>query len=325
MNNKVMTVRGEIGPEQLGKCLIHQHVLFGYPGWQGAVRTFDHEEAMAYVLEILNEAKKRHGLTTVVDATPADCGRDVEFLKDVSERSGIHIIASSGYYYEGEGATGYFKLRSMVGDAPKEIYEMMKKEVTVGVGNTGIRTGVIKVATSADEITSYEDMFLRAAGRVSAETGVKIITHTQSGKLGAEQVRRLVSYGAEADCIMVGHLDGCADMDTLMEIFELGAYGGFDRLGLQNMAGVIPESRRLALIVGLAASGYGKRIMLAHDSFGWLTGEPCIYTEQQKKDLANWNWVHVFENIVPTLKRMGVPEKMADAMVEANPQMFLCR
>lgn len=324
MNHKVMTVRGEIGAEDIGKCLMHQHVLFGYPGWQGAVKAFDYEEAMAYVLGLLNQAKEQYGLTTIVDATPGDCGQNMKFLKDVSERSGIHIIASSGYYYEGEGATGYFKMRSMVGDAPKEIYEMIKKEVTMGVGNTGIRTGIIKVATSAEEITAYEDMFLRAAGRVSQETGVKIITHTQEGKQGAEQVRRLVEYGAKADHIMVGHLDGCADIEELFTIFEQGAYGAFDRLGLQNMAGVIPESRRLALIAGLTASGYGERIMLAHDSFGWLTGDPCLYTKEQEQNLKNWNWIHVFQNIIPALKKMGVPDKIADDMVEKNPQAFLC-
>ena len=163
----VQTVLGPVPAEQLGRCLSHQHVLFGYPGWEGAVLApFRWEEALEQASAVLNDAKERCGLRTVIDATPADCGRNVAFLKAVSERTGIHIVASSGYYYEGEGAPAYFKFRMAYGNAAEEIYQMMHREVIEGVGDTGVRTGVLKVATSAGQITDYEDLFLRAAARV---------------------------------------------------------------------------------------------------------------------------------------------------------------
>ncbi len=319
----VQTVTGSVYAKKLGKCLSHQHVLFGYPGWEGAVLSpFCWKEAMDEAVRVLLDAKERCGLQTIVDATPADCGRKVEFLRELSEKTGIYIIASSGYYYEGEGAPAYFKFRMAYGNAAEEIYEMMKKEVTVGVGDTGIRTGVMKVATSKDCITEYEDLFLRAAARVSKETGTRIITHTQGGTMGSEQARRLISYGVKPEHIMIGHLDNCNDMDELLKIFEQGVYGGFDRMGIQGFTGALPENRRMAMIVGIVGSGYGNRIILSHDSIIKMLGDPWIYSKKDEEDLKNWNWTHVFEDIIPTLQEMGVSKQTAEAFVEANPQIF---
>lgn len=321
MENYVQTVLGPIQASQLGRTLSHQHVLFGYPGWENAVLSpFRWDEALNQAAEVLNDAKDRCGLHTVIDATPADCGRKVDFLKAVSERTGIHIVASSGYYYEGEGSPAYFKFRMSYGNAPEEIYQMMFREVTQGVGDTGIRTGVIKVATSAGQITDYEDLFLRAAAQVSAETGVRIITHTQGGTMGAEQARRLIIYGAKPEHIMIGHLDNCTDMNELLHIFEQGVYGGFDRMGIQGFTGALPENRRLAEIVGLAGSGYGDRIILSHDSIIRMLGDPWVYSEQDAKDLAHWNWTHVFEDTLPKLQEMGLSAEITEAMVADNPQ-----
>lgn len=315
----VQTATGPVPANQLGRCLSHQHVLFGYPGWEGGA-PFRWEETLEQAAAVLLDAKERCRLQTVIDATPADCGRKVDFLKAVSERTGVYIVASSGYYYEGEGAPAYFKFRMSYGNAAEEIYEMMRQEILQGVGDTGIRTGVIKVATSAGQITEYEDLFLRAAGRVSAETGTRIITHTQGGTMGAEQARRLITYGAKPEHIMIGHLDNCTDMHELLNIFEQGVYGGFDRLGIQGFTGALPESRRLAEIVGLAGSGYGDRLILSHDSIIRMLGAPWVYSVQDAKDLAHWNWTHVFEDILPKLQEMGLSEKAAEAMVSDNPQ-----
>lgn len=319
MAQMIQTVTGPVPADQMGRCLSHQHVLFGYPGWEGAA-PFRWEESLEKAVAVLLDAKKRCGLQTVIDATPADCGRKVDFLKAVSDRTGVYIVASSGYYYEGEGAPAYFKFRMAYGNAAEEIYQMMRREVLQGVGDTGIRTGVIKVATSAGQITEYEDLFLRAAGRVSAETGTRIITHTQGGTMGAEQARRLISYGAKPEHIMIGHLDNCTDMHELLNIFEQGVYGGFDRLGIQGFTGALPESRRLAEIVGLAGSGYGDKLILSHDSVVCMLGEPWVYSEQDAKDLVHWNWTHVFEGVLPRLQEMGLSEKAAEAMVSENPQ-----
>jgi len=272
----------------------------------------------------VNAKGQNHGGKTVIDATPGDCGRNVEFLKEVSDKSGVNIVASTGYYYESEGSPSYFKFRMAYGNALEEIYRMMHKEVCEGVGTTGIRCGVIKVSSSANIITEYEDLFLKAAARVSAETGVRIITHTQAGTMGAEQAKRLIEYGASPNHIMIGHLDNCTDMNELFNIFEQGVYGGFDRMGIQGFTGAYPENRRLAAVFGLAGSGFADRIILSHDSIVQMLGDPWIYSEQDAKDLENWTWTHIFEHIMPRLEEMGLPSSVVCKFVEDNPNALFC-
>ena len=102
--------------------------------------------------------------------------------------------------------------------------------------------------------------------------------------------------------------------------FVVGHYGGFDRLGIQGFTGALPESRRLAEIVGLAGSGYADKLILSHDSIIRMLGDPWVYSEQDARDLAHWNWIHVFEDILPRLQEMGLRPEQAEAMVTANPQ-----
>ena len=317
----IHTVTGFVEPEKMGRCLSHQHVIFGYPGWENAVLTpFRKEEFLPKAEQVLLDAKERCGLQTIIDATPGDCGRDPEVLYELAKRTGMNIVASTGYYYEGEGAPAYFKFRMAYGNAEEEIYQMMRTEVREGIHGTGIKAGVIKVATSAGEITPYEDLFLRAAAKVSVEEQVPIITHTQGGTMGSEQAKRLKAYGADPNHIMIGHLDNCNDLNELLNIFEEGVYGGFDRLGIQGFTGALPENRRLAAIAGIAGSGYADKIILSHDSIIQMLGDPWIYSEQNAKDLADWNWTHVFEDILPQLQKMGLSEDVTETFVTANPQ-----
>ena len=324
MKRFVQTVTGPVAPENLGRILSHQHILFGYPGWQNAVAApFKEEEQIEKACRVLNDAKERFGLKTIVDATPGDCGRMPEFLKKVSERTGVNIVMTSGYYYEGEGSPAYFKFRMAYGNAEQEIYNMMYKEVTEGVGDTGIKAGVVKVSSSKGVITDYEDLFMRAAARVSAETDTPIITHTQGGTMGSEQARRLIEYGADPNHIVIGHLDNCTDVDEILKIAEQGVYLGFDRMGIQGFTGSPMETRKLVIIFGVAGLGYADRICLAHDSLVTMLGDPWIYTPEDAEYLKDWDYVHVFKNIIPKLIEMGLPAETAEKFVTENPRKML--
>ena len=57
-------------------------------------------------------------------------GRQPEIYREISEKSGVNVICSTGYYYEGEGATAYFKFRSTLGDIEEEVFELFMKEIT---------------------------------------------------------------------------------------------------------------------------------------------------------------------------------------------------
>jgi phosphotriesterase-related protein len=317
----VNTVTGQIPPKDLGITLMHEHVVFGYPGWSGdcTLAPYDRKAALAAALPVMEDIKAC-GVRTFVDATPNETGRDPELLKEVSERSGINIVCATGYYYEEMGAPAYFKFRSRLGDAEKEIYDMFTAEITHGIANTGIRAGVIKLASSKDVITDYEKMFFRAAARVQKETGVPIITHTQDGSMGPQQAQLLIDHGADPAQIMIGHMSDNTSIQYHVEVLSKGVFDGFDRMGIQGLPGFPTDEEKYAVILGLIGIGHEDRIIISHDTIAQWLGRPYPEMPEPIKSLmANWTPTHLCRNIIPFLKKAGVTEEQAQKILVENP------
>lgn len=323
MSRMINSVCGPISADELGTTLMHEHFLFGYPGYQGDITCgpFNRDLALKTCLDTLEKLKSL-GLKTVVDATPNECGRDPEFLKEVSEKSGINIICASGYYYEGEGAPAYFKQRAGLGDIGPEVYEMMKKEVTEGIGNTGIKAGVFKLASSKGQITDYETMFFKVAARVSKEEEIPIITHTQEGTMGPEQADLLIAEGADPKRIMIGHIGGSTDIGYFLNVLSKGVYIAFDRIGLQGLVGCPMDRARAACIIGLVGIGYADKIMLSHDNILQWLGRPLSIPEVALPLIKDWHWGHIIQDFVPLLKQGGVSDEQINMMLVENPRRF---
>ncbi|MGG3561132.1 phosphotriesterase-related protein [Neobacillus rhizosphaerae] len=317
----VETVTGPIPVEKLGKTLIHEHFIFGYPGFQGDVTLgpFKEEEFLEAAIAVARQMQS-FGVQTVVDPTPNECGRDPLFLKKVSEATGLQIICATGYYYEGEGAPPYFKFRQALGTAEEEIYEMFIKEISEGIAGTGIKPGIIKLASSKDQITEYEKMFFRAAARVQKETGIVILTHTQEGTMGPDQARMLIELGADPSKIIIGHMCGNTNPEYHKEVMDQGVRIGFDRFGIQGMVGAPFDQERVATLMDLLDAGYEDQILLAHDSVNIWLGRSPIMNEQVMKIMENWHPGHIFENILPTLRENGVTETQIDKMLGVNAE-----
>jgi len=317
---KVNTVLGPISPDQLGITLMHEHIVYGYAGWYAddTIAPFDREAVVKTSLDTMEELKT-YGVKSFVDATPNDSGRDVTLLKEVSEKSGMSIICATGLYNEAEGAPAYFKFRSTIPvfDVVNEIQEMFVKEITQGIGTTGVKAGVIKVGTGHGCISAYEERVLKAAARASKETGVPIITHTEAGTMGPEQADVLISEGADPKRIMIGHAGGSADLKYHTAILERGVYLAFDRLGI-DMPPAMSDSMRKGCIIGLIALGYANSIMLSHDSIVRWLGRPV--EQLLTLMMPNWHPRHIFKNIIPALKGAGVSNEQVKMIMEENPR-----
>jgi len=315
---EVNTVLGPISADELGVTLIHEHLVFSYLGWEcdALAPPYDREAAAKACVDALTEARG-YGLKTLVDATATDMGRDVELQKIVSDRLGINIICATGFYTEKLGKAGYFKFRSQVYDIVAELCETLVKEITQGVGNTGVKAGVIKVSTGHARISSYEEKILKAAARAQKETGVPIITHTEAGTMGPEQADLLISEGADPKRIVIGHMCGNADLNYHVSVLEKGVNIAFDRLGIDIL---FPDKLRKACLIALVGMGYTDRIMLSQDCFAYQLGRPFEFPDAVKPLLANWSYVHVFNNIIPALKEAGVSQDKINILMVENPR-----
>jgi phosphotriesterase-related protein len=315
---KVNTVLGSVSADDLGVTLIHEHLALGYLGWEcdAMAPPYDREAAAAACVQALTEAKG-YGLKTLVDATASDVGRDIELQKMVSERLGINIICLTGMYTERYGKPGYLKFRGQVYDITTEVFETYVKEIMQGIGNTGVKPGVIKVATGHGKISSYEEKMLRAAARAQKETGVPIISHTEGGTMGPEQADLLISEGADPKRIAIGHMCGNADLKYHLSVLGKGVYIAFDRLGIDTL---FPDRLRKACLMGLLGIGYADRIFLSQDYWPYWLGRPFELPDPAKPLLANWSYVHVFKSIIPALKEAGVSDDKINTMMVENPR-----
>ncbi len=313
-----MTVTGPISVDSLGMTLMHEHFTFAYPGWfaDDSLAPYDRDAAETACLKVLEDAKKL-GVKTIVDATPADVGgRDPILLRNLSIKSGVNIIAATGLFPESVGAAGYYKWQSTMRgrDLEEDLYELFSTELTIGIRGSGVKAGLLKVATGDPIISDYESTVFKVAVKVAKERGVSIITHTEGPTVGPAQQDLFLKFGADPERIMIGHQNNSEVIEyALSELEKPGFYLGFDRVN--PLMSAASEDN----IVSLVDRGYGDRIMLSHDCiFVWL-GRPGNLPPQY----ANWYPDYLFKKLLPKMKTAGVTDEQIRSILVNNPRRFL--
>ncbi|MFX1236767.1 MAG: phosphotriesterase, partial [Promethearchaeota archaeon] len=284
-------------------------------------RPYDREKIVDVCIRNL-EPVKAYGVNTIIDATPIDLSRDVEVMREVSKKLGINIICSTGRYTEKLGKWTYFHLRQRdkIGDMKTELYEGFIQELNHGVGKTGIKPSLIKVATGLNQISACEDATLRAAAQASKETGTPITTHTEDGTMGPEQADLLINEGVNPRKIMIGHMCGNTSLEYQTEVLKKGVYIAFDRFGIEM---IVPDQARITTLIALLEMGYGDRLMISQDFIGCGHGRGGRLPEEQMKTIINWSYTNIFRNIIPTLKKAGISDSQIKTMTNDNPRRFL--
>jgi phosphotriesterase-related protein len=316
----IQSVTGKLKPEKMGRTLMHEHVLVGYAGWEADwVRPGPSRREMHKVAADKIEEMKDEGIKTMIDPCPSDLGRDIEFIAEVAQKAKFNIVAATGLYHEHEGGSPHWKSRTAFG-GPQEnaMAEMMIAELTDGVGKSGIKAGIIKIATSAGVITDYEKTVLKAAAKASLETGAPITSHTDRGTMGPEQQKLLTDLGVPAHRIIIGHCCGTSDHDYHMKIVRGGSYLGFDRFGLDI---IHPDAERVTSLLKLIKKGAGSRVVVSHDTVWCWRGEPIerkVLDEIEKV----WTPSHFTKRIVPRLLAGGATQADVDTLLLENPRRF---
>jgi len=321
----INTVLGPISPDALGQTLVHEHFCFAYPGWyaDATIAPYDRDAALQINLKVCQTAKAA-GIQTIVDATPNDTGgRDPDLYMQLAQETGINIICSTGLYTEREGASAYFASRMQYGrDISVMIADLFIKEITEGIGNTGVKAGIIKVGTGST-VSPYEQAVLKAAVAAQKATGVPIMTHTDGPTGGIEQADIFVQEGASLKRVMIGHVSNSRDINYHRSILARGTRIAFDRLGLEV---ITPDAINLRIITDLCKEGYVNMILLSHDTTNLWLGRPFPedFPEETRPLFANYRIDHISKDIIPSLKAAGVTDMQIETMMVDNPKnLFL--
>lgn len=312
----VPTVAGSTDSAELGRVLMHEHVFVlnheyevNYPeSWDHTARI---DDAVAKL-----DALKVAGIDTIVDLTVLGLGRDIERVREVAERTRVNIIAATGFYTFTELPT-YLRLRGpgRLVDVDEPMVDMFVRDVTEGIGGTGIRAAILKCATDEPGVTPDVERVLRAVARAHVATGAPISTHTDPHtERGLEQQRIFAEEGVDLSRVVIGHSGDTDDLDYLQRVLDNGSYLGMDRFGLDSR---LDFDRRVKTVVDLVDRGYGDRLVLSHDTSCHSDNFPADY---RAKNLPNWRFGHISEDVLPALREAGVTEEQIDTMLVHTPR-----
>lgn len=222
----------------------------------------DDEDAV--VVE-LAEFSARGG-RTVIEMSNAGMGRDVVALARISERSGLNIVAGSGWYVAG------FHTRTVRNATVDELRDSLVREFCDGVpGTRGIRPGVIGEIGVSPLFTRAEEKCLRAAAQAQTVVGVPLFVHLPGWKRHAHRVLDIVtSEGVRADATVLCHMDPSGgDWDYQSSLADRGAWLEFDMIGMPfyypGEGQSPPPGETARAIYRLISAGYERRLLLSHD------------------------------------------------------------
>lgn len=194
--SSVRTVLGDVPPGELGVCDAHDHLFFGSPRLPGQ----ELRSVAAARAELV--AFREQGGGAVVQWTPYGLGRRAADLPPLSRETGVHVVAATGLHqavhYDEDTLAG---LRGRLAD-------VFVSELTEGIGASGVRAGLVKVAGGFHALDAHARWTMTAAAEAHHATGVTVAVHLELGT-GALDVLDLLCGELEVPPhrVVLGHLN----------------------------------------------------------------------------------------------------------------------
>lgn len=306
----IQTVLGPIDDSRLGATLSHEHVIVGmgednhhYP-WR-----YNWDASRANAIAELREAKEG-GIDSMIDLTTPDLGRDVEFVRDVAEASGMNVVVATGIWRD---IPRSFWTRDI-----DEIADIFVREIEVGIGKTDIKAGCIKVANDVGGVSAEGERILRGAARACIRTGCPISTHQWAPEqVGRRQVEVFLEEGVPMHLVAIGHSADTTDVEFLEDLLKAGVYLSMDRY--PGAPGRPNWEQRNSTVKALIDRGWAHRLMLGHD----YAPAPIVIGTPAPEERGRTRYLFVSTVAIPALMAQGVSRETVDLMMREVPRRFL--
>ena len=324
---QVPTVTGMVEADQLGTTLIHEHlrnadeaVRNQWPHVGAVKEDKPHEVPPEQVLEIaVREARAALdlGVKTIGEPTAMFLGRDVDFMRRVSEETGLQVIACTGIY------TYDYLPQFFMNRDPDQIAALFVHDIEEGIQGTDIKAAFIKCAADEPGVNENIEKVHRASARASVRTGAPIMAHSRpASNTGPRQVEIFLDEGVEPAKIQIAHTGDSDDLDYIEGLLETGVWIGLDRYGLDIF---LPYEKRQETAKALLDRGYANRIFLSADSVATSDWFPPNVIEALIAAGAAQHWTirMVPERVLPELREWGMTEEQERTMMVENPVRWL--
>ena len=305
----VQTVLGPIAPDDLGFTLPHEHTQIAL--WHIPNR-WDYWQLTRDESVILDELARFRdaGGSGLVDLTLPGVGRDPVWLHGLAEASGLHLVMGCGWY-----RTAYYPPEARIDRrSVDDLADELVREVEAGVGDSGIRPGIIgEIGTDKPWVSAAEERVHRAAARAARRTGLAITTHGVLSDVGLAQLRILEEEGADPTRVVIGHADSYPVLDHQLAIVERGASVEYDFIGMPWPRERQAEGRVVELVCELLSRGHAERILLSQD----------VCNDDQLTRNGGNGYTYLSDTFLPRLREAGVSDAEIEAMTVTNPRRIL--
>ena len=328
----VQTVRGPIDPSELGQTLMHEHIVADWDYGLGKAPQMTSVDVVPKIVECM-EAARAVGIGTVVDVSTENFALSPLVVRIAADQTGVNIVATTGVY---KALAMPLPGWAYPPATAEEIAEHLVSSATNGLGETGIKPGILKVATNAGHISPAEETIIRGAAIAQRESGLPLTTHTSSTIEAEDQVAILKDAGADMERVVIGHVGlraGIAGYDVYEKLLQEGVSVGIDNFGI-----IRPDEEYAEIVVRLVEAGHVDQVILSHDTTVVTRGMEGLYQQNTLKDpnfvglpdanrippaLPEGDFTMIHVRLLPLLKSAGVDEAMVTKMLVDNPRRML--
>lgn len=361
-----MTVCGPIEPEQLGFTSMHEHILSDCSMFRNRTRkacVFPARSAIKWEdeLRLDNRSAHRHDIVLSLDNMKLDdeammsyevaefkagggnsivevsapgirsSPLELEGIRRIAERTGVHIVASTGLYVE-DTWPEHFRHMTF-----SQFASFLQREITYGIAETGILPGHIKTAYEApsQQLSTY----LRAAGAVSRESGLSLQVHlgtdVKPDEVRENVLKPLLQGGSVPEKTILCHIQFMMGVLSIQQLVTHPGYIPFDISFLRELAaqGYIlcftpfgfeadnenlglahyPDWYSLSGVVALIQEGYVEQLVIGND----------VFTKLATRRGGGEGYRRLSDFVVPALALCGVSEQDIRKIMVENPARIL--
>lgn len=311
--SQVMTVNGMIPVSDMGRTLVHEHILTNFNGTEAANHVLNNQQqAMELVLPHLLELKNL-GFATLVECTPSHIGKNAGFLKRLSDESGLNIITNTGFYaavdkkYLPEEAYSF---------TAEQLAAAWEKEWLQGVGDTGIRPGFIKLGVGSGPLDEMEQKIVKAGFLLSKGSSLPVYVHSGGDQSIISQAELADSVAFNTEKLVWVHAQNGTD-STRIAMAVKGIWVSLDGVNEKRL------DEYLDMVMVMKDAGALHRLLLSHDD-GWSV-------EKDDEDLVlalfgNGNtspYQTIGRLLEPALRERGFTSEELELLLVHNPQEVL--
>lgn len=299
----IQTVTGPLAAAELGRTLMHEHVLVDFIGAGRVSRSrYDPDEAFRVARPHLDRVRAA-GCQTIVECTPAFLGRDPPLLRRLSHATGLRILTNTGYY---GAAADKFVPAHAYRETPVQLADRWTHEAERGIDGTGIRPAIMKIGVDAGPLSAIDEKLVRAAALTHRRTGLPIASHTGDGVAAIAQLTLLRSEGVPAGAFIWVHAQNEPDGEIHARLAREGAWVEFDGVSERQ------RDRHVDLVMAMRTKGLLRHVLISQDAGWYRVGEPG------GGDFRGFGML--FEDFLPRLRAAGATAEDVEQLIVDNPR-----